>query len=113
MEAGNKQGRWPGTRPVLITNDQMRDHQVEMLDPIIFRRWYSNYVVNYHFAPFVNGSSTHPEIGFSPADFFSREIQGNRLADGSMVWHFPIVGEDKEWFCVRIPVDTGPSEQVD
>ena len=103
VEPGNPQGRWPGTRPVLVTNDQMRDHQMELLEPMLFRRWFSNYIVNYNFAPFVNGRSTHPEIGFNPADFFSREIQGNLDDNGSMVWHFPIAGETCEWFCVRIP----------
>lgn len=84
----------------------MRDHQIEMLEPMLFRRWFSNYIVNYNFAPFVNGRSAHhSEIGFSPADFFSREIQGNKDEDGSMIWHFPIAGEDCEWFCIRIPVD--------
>ena len=83
----------------------MRDHQVEMLEPMLFRRWFSNYIVNYNFAPFVNGKSTHHEIGFSPADFFSREIQGNKDETGSMVWHFPIAGEDFDWFCIRIPIN--------
>jgi hypothetical protein len=88
---------------VLITNDQMRDHQVEMLEPMLFRRWYSNYIVNYNFAAFVDGVCTHSDIGFSPADFFSREIQSSKDEDGSTVWHFPIAGKDDEWFCCRLP----------
>lgn len=102
----NAKGQWPGTRPVLVTNDQMRDHQVEMLEPLLFRRWYSNYIVNYNFAAFVDGVSTHSEIGFSPADFFSREIQSNSTKDGSIVWHFPIKGKENEWFCCQLPSST-------
>jgi hypothetical protein len=106
---GNVRGQWPGTRPVLVTNDQMRDHQMDLLDPFLFRRWYSNYIVNYTFAAFVEGRCTHPGIGFSPADFFSREIQSSTDANGSTVWHFPITNRENEWFCCRIPVTPADS----
>lgn len=98
-------GRWPGIRPVLITNDQMRDHQVEMLEPLLFRRWFSNNIVNYNFAAFCQGVSPGGNrIGFGPADFFSREIQGNPCdATHSTVWHFPLEDKADEWFCLRIP----------
>jgi hypothetical protein len=100
---GNSKGRWPGTRPVLITNDQMRDHQLDLLDPFLFRRWFSNYVVNYSFAAFMGRVCTHPDIGFTPADFFSREIQSSKDQYGSTTWHFPISHTENEWFCCRIP----------
>ena len=103
VPSGNSQGRWPGTRPVIITNDQMRDHQLDLLDPFLFRRWFSNYIVNYNFAAFVGGVCTHPYIGFTPADFFSKEIQGSKNGDGSTTWHFPISNTENEWFCSRIP----------
>jgi hypothetical protein len=96
-------GRWPGGRPVLISNDQMRDHKVGMLEPRLFRRWYSNFIVNYDFAGFVGNSCMGAAINFSPADFFSREIQCN-ASDSSMAWHFPISDTDDEWFCIRIPL---------
>ena len=101
---GCPKGRWPGTRPVLITNDQMRDHQLEMLMPVLFRRWYSNYIVNYNFMGFFGETCTDREIGFSPADFFSREIQGNQdPSSKATVWHFPLADSQDEWFCLRIP----------
>jgi hypothetical protein len=99
-------GRWPGVRPILITNDQMRDHQVEMLGPMLFRRWYSNCIVNFNFFPFVNGRQTNNSIGFCPADFFSREIQRNTDASGATVWHFPLKDKENEWFCVKLPPAT-------
>ena len=38
--------------------------------------------MNYKFTAFVMGDSVlHNEIGFLPADFFSREIQGNKCGD--------------------------------
>jgi pentatricopeptide repeat protein len=97
-------GRWPGTRPLIITNDQMADHKLEMMEPMSFRRWYANCIVNYNFGAFVGGKGTYSEMGFSNADFFSREIQGNTSGKKSSVWHFPIsdMGDD-DWFCVRIP----------
>ena len=96
---------------MLISNDQMRDHKLELLEPRLFRRWYGCHIVNYNFTAFVMGESVDGnEIGFSPADFFSREIQGNPCpADeesewGGQAWHFPVNDFDlDERFVVRIP----------
>jgi hypothetical protein len=99
--------RWPGTRPVLVSNDQMRDHKLEMLEPMLFRRWYSNFIVNYSFSGFIGGSRTSAEIGFSPAKFYSREIQGNLDNSRSMVWHFPLEDAPDEWLCLRQPANSG------
>ena len=103
VEPGNTDDRWPGGRPVLISNDQMRDHKVAMLEPRLFRRWYSNFIVNYRFEGFVGGGAVSHDIDFAPADFFSREIQGNITSDRSIAWHFPIEETEDEWFCIRIP----------
>lgn len=93
----------PGARPFLLSNDQMRDHKLGMIEPFLFRRWYSNFIVNFNFAAFVNGKPTQNDIGFSAADFFSREIQSNTDDDGNTVWHFPIDSEHgDEWLCVSI-----------
>ncbi|EJK63364.1 hypothetical protein THAOC_15979, partial [Thalassiosira oceanica] len=100
-------GRFPGTRPMLVTNDQMRDHKLELLEPRLFRRWYGCHIVNYSFTAFVLGESVAGnEIVFSQADCFSREIQGNdtggdgdgdgggeegeSAAWGGRAWHFPV-----------------------
>jgi len=108
--------RWPGTRPALISNDQMRDHKYGLLDPRLFRRWYGCHMVNYNFSAFVNGECVvGNEIGFSQADFFSREIQANKCSVeevdgeenniwGGNAWHFPVSDWDlDERFVVRIP----------
>lgn len=100
---GDDSGRWPGARPILVSNDQMRDHKIEMLEPLLFRRWYSNFIVNYNFTGFVGGDCPNAEIGFSAADFFSREIQGNKDPHGATVWHIPLADTDDEWLCLRIP----------
>ena len=104
-------GRFPGARPMLITNDHMRDHRLELLEPRLFRRWYGCHIVNYNFTAFVFGESVAGnEIGFSQADFFSREIQGNPSPDnhpdgwGGGAWHFPVTDwELDERFVIRIP----------
>jgi len=107
------QERWIGVRPILITNDQMRDHKLQLLEPRLFSRWFSSHIVNYQFAPFIDDISEERNITFVKAGSFSREIQGNPsslpLADKSSkgdatAWHFPV----KDWgtndrFCVRIP----------
>ena len=111
--------RWPGTRPALISNDQMRDHKYGLLEPRLFRRWYGCHMVNYNFTAFVNGECVNGnEIGFSQADFFSREIQSNQCPFnvnvkqnesqesewGGHAWHFPVNDWDlDERFVVRIP----------
>ena len=100
---GNAEGRWPGARPILVSNDKMRDHKIGMLEPMLFRRWFSNFIVNYNFASFVNGKCSHPDIGFQSANVFSREIQGNTTSAGALAWHFPLEDADEEWFCIRIP----------
>merc|ERR1712183_202460 len=115
VSSDDPKGRFPGTRPMLITNDQMRDHKLELLEPRLFRRWYGCHIVNYTFTAFVMGESVAGnEIGFSQADFFSREIQGNPSGDGGGVtdsawgghaWHFPVsCWSLDERFVVRIPV---------
>jgi hypothetical protein len=102
VQPDNPDGRWPGGRPVLISNDQMRDHKVGLLEPRLFRRWFSNFIVNYAFDGYVDGKCSDVEIEFTPADFYSREIQSNDSC-GSTVWHFPIAETEDEWLCIRIP----------
>jgi len=103
--------RWPGARPVLISNDQMRDHKLGMLEPMGFRRWYSNFIVNYNFGAFVGAKKFHNDIGFSTADFFSREIQVAHGENGESVWHFPVESSRAdEWFCVRFG-SKGPKKE--
>ena len=105
----NTEGRWPGIRPMLISNDQMRDHKLALLEPRLFRRWYSNFIVNFTFSAFVGDECVDNEIGFNTADFYSREIQGNLTYDESgnetgTAWHFPVSDWNaNESFCVRIP----------
>jgi len=97
--------QWPGTRPMLLSNDKMRDHKLELLAPRLFRRWTSSHLVNYNFTAFVGNECVDNEIGFSTPDFFSREIQGNPSGDGKgTAWHFPVADwSPNERFCVRIP----------
>jgi hypothetical protein len=105
ISPGNADGRWPGVRPMLISNDQMRDHKLSLLEPRLFRRWFSNFIVNFTFSAFVGEECDDKEIGFRTADFYSREIQGNPAMDGTgTTWHFPVSDwEENESFCIRIP----------
>lgn len=101
----NAAGRLPGLRPILITNDQMRDHKLDLLEPREFSRWCSCHIVNYDISPVLSYEwDGTRNVQFSPADFFSREIQGNRHGTkNAIVWHFPIVNWDKgSRLCVSI-----------
>ena len=91
VKAGDKEGRFPGLRPMLVTNDQMRDHKLELLEPREFRRWCSCHIVNYDVAKVESDKEWDDRsVEFFPADFFSREIQGNEDESGNLVWHFPV-----------------------
>jgi hypothetical protein len=105
VDTGDKEGRFPGLRPMLVTNDQMRDHKLDLLKPREFRRWCSCHIVNYNVPKIVKEEWEDRPVQFSPADFFSREIQGNThdIGDG-LVWHFPVTGWDEpSRFCLLIP----------
>lgn len=101
---GNPEGRWPGNRPMLISNDKLRDHKMSLLEPRLFRRWYSNFLVNFTFSAFVDDECIDKEIAFRTADFYSREIQGNSTNTNEITWHFPVRDWDEnESLCIRIP----------
>jgi len=102
---GDDQGRFPGMRPMLITNDQMRDHKLDLLEPREFRRWCSCHIVNYDIAIYEKDEwEEDRQITLVPADSFSREIQPNMHKRGKgNVWHFPI-GDSLDWLCIWIEV---------
>lgn len=89
---------------MLITNDQMRDHKLDLLEPREFRRWCSCHIVNYNITQIVEDEWEEREVEFSPADFFSREIQGNSHGIGKgLIWHLPVSEwEEPSRFCVWI-----------
>ncbi len=102
---GDDHGRFPGMRPMLVTNDKMRDHKLDLLEPREFRRWCSCHIVNYHVSAYEENEWTEKrQVTFSPADFFSREIQSNQLENSKgNVWHFPVSNwEESHWLCLYI-----------
>ena len=114
-------GRYPGLRPMVISNDKMRDHRLELpLEERAFRRWCTSHIVNYNFTEYVEDSTEERTITFSAAGLFSDEIQGNLCpeviqgaseeeSDGDiiMAWHFPVSEwDDSERFCLRLPLTT-------
>ena len=101
----------PGLRPLLITNDQMRDHRMDLLEPRLFRRWTSCHVVRYKFGPYDgNEWQADRHVFLEHADSFSREIQGNPITTSNgaaaTAWHIPIAewNEDdhNDRFCISI-----------
>jgi hypothetical protein len=111
VSPNNKDGRFPGLRPMVITNDQMRDHHLDLIERRLFRRWCSCHIVNYDFASYEEDEWLERNIMFTSMDFFSNEIQSNPSSSESTddnsgkVWHFPVSDwEDvNERFCIRIP----------
>lgn len=106
IESNNADGRFPGKRPMLITNDQMRDHRFSLMEPRDFRRWTGCHIVNYSIANYEGGDEWRDrEVNFCEADCFSREIQcnvGPRFGN-STVWHLPVSGwAEMDWLCMSI-----------
>jgi hypothetical protein len=106
VSTDDAQGRLPGLRPLLISNDLMRDHRLELLEPRLFRRWTSGHIVNYGMKLYSKNEWEERHVKFVPADFFSREIQCNKVeGSGSdcTAWHFPVTGWDEpDRLCVYI-----------
>lgn len=111
VSASDSDGRFPGLRPMLITNDQMRDHRWELLEARLFRRWCSCHIVNYDLTEYVEDEWEERRVKFCAADFFSREIQGNPspgAEEGSccrLAWHFPVSEweDEHDRLCIRVP----------
>lgn len=106
VSTNDRDGRLPGLRPLLLTNDQMRDHKLEILEPRLFRRWCSCHIVNYNLTDVGENEWEEGEIQLYPADFFSREIQGNPTpnSNNATAWHLPVSEwEDNHRLCIRIP----------
>jgi pentatricopeptide repeat protein len=104
----NEEGRFPGLRPIVISNDKMRDHKDDLLDERAFRRWACSHIVNYNFTEYIEGQQDEREISFHAADIFSDEIQRNECPGGGMAWHFPVSEWDaNERFCLRLPSANG------
>jgi hypothetical protein len=96
-------GRFPGLRPILVTNDQMRDHRLALLEPRLFRRWSSSHIVNYNISMYEKNEWEDRDVCLFPADFFSREIQSNSLIEGGRVWHLPVAEwGDYDRLCIRL-----------
>lgn len=102
----NDESRFPGLRPICITNDRMRDHRLELLDERSFRRWCCSHIVNYNFT---GGHIENyydedaREITFAAADIFSDEIQCNECPGGGNAWHIPVSEWDtNDRFCLRL-----------
>jgi len=100
----DQENRFAGMRPMLVTNDQMRDHKLDLLGPREFRRWYSCHIVNYHIDNYKNDEwQDERNVRFYPADYYSREIQGNAHPSGKgTVWHFPITNSSDWWLGIWI-----------
>jgi hypothetical protein len=101
VPVGNTMGRFPGMRPMIVSNDQMRDHKLTLLEPREFRRWCSCHIVNYHLSFYEDDEwGEGRQVDLTPADYFSREIQGNpHPSSVGNVWHFPI-SNSTDWLCI-------------
>ena len=101
---------WAGARPILITNDTLRDHTLRLNNPLLARQWYNSHVVNV----------TRERQDFtSGPHFYQRGIQGHACPligkddyeGGGTAWLFAVEGwSPYDRLVVRIPTRTnGPN----
>ena len=64
-------GRHPGRCPIVISNNMVRDHKMDLLEKRAFRRWCCSHIVNYCFDGFVKDQREERAIRFRAADVFS------------------------------------------
>jgi hypothetical protein len=99
----NEEVRFAGMRPILVTNDKMRDHKLDLLEPREFRRWCSCHIVNYHISRYEDDDewNGNRNVTLRPADYFSLEIQRNDRPnnESGTVWHFPIANSS-DWLYI-------------
>ena len=69
MAAENEDGRFPGVRRILISNDLMRDHKLNSMEPRLFRRWCSCHIVNCSFSDHNENGWEQRYVDFFPTDF--------------------------------------------
>lgn len=106
-------GVLPGLRPLLITNDQMRDHKLALLEPRLFRRWTSCHIVRYNFSSYEGDEwQANRQILLEHADSFSREVQGNAVPSNgdakTLVWHIPVSEWSEDYPNDRFCICVGP-----
>ena len=99
-------GRSPGLRPIVVTNDLMRDHRLDLLEERLFRRWTSCHMVAYSIQHQNETNYKDSEVSLIPADFFSCEIQRNiaaKFGDNTTIWHVPVAGwPEHDRLCLMI-----------
>ena len=87
-----------GSKGILVSNDEMRDHLFNLLAPKYFKKWKQRHQMRYTFSGDPN------TLAFENPPPFTRCTQVLRKAtDGSMSWMFPVAGtDDDDWLCCMI-----------
>jgi hypothetical protein len=80
----------------VVSNDQMRDHRLALLEPRPFLRWKTSQLVRFNLSHayepdrLAAGEITPPEFQLRRPPAYSPEIQRSVAADGRRVWHIPV-----------------------
>ena len=77
-----------GKRPIVVTNDLMRDHHFKMLSRRYFLQWRERHVVNFVFP---SRADTAAPIFIFPQSYSSRIQSHDATEEGAPIrWHFPV-----------------------
>jgi hypothetical protein len=85
----------------VVSNDQMRDHRLSLLEPRPFLRWKATQICRFELShafessKVADGTLDVPTMRLMDPPNFSSEIQRNNADEGSggPVWHIPIGGD--------------------
>eukprot|EP00752_Nemacystus_decipiens_P002820 g2631.t1 len=99
----------------VVSNDEMRNHRMALLEPVPFKRWRNSQVRGFHFplalpadggntggrGGSVSDSPPPPPVVW-PAPTFTRDMQAQ-----SNAWHIPIRGQlegelSTDWLCINL-----------
>jgi len=117
MMATVTRGAGQAAPPVVVSNDQMRDHRLALLDTRPFTRWKAQQVMRfdfshaYHVAGVANGTTDVPTLSLVPPRRFSVEIyeaplagEGGAARAGERVFYIPVLGTpEQEALGLRTP----------
>ncbi|CAM9254644.1 unnamed protein product [Choristocarpus tenellus] len=95
-----------GERACVVTNDEMRNHRVELLEPTPFDRWKKTQVSRFHLEvagaegrrdeDLCHTKTTPSNLIVTQSPPFTRDMQVINRS-----WHIPVQGNADQWVCIN------------
>ncbi|CAM9560077.1 unnamed protein product [Discosporangium mesarthrocarpum] len=97
----------PEGRACVVTNDEMRDHRMALLQPVPFQRWKNTQVRRFRIlwdsaCTSRQGTRTPLEVVVQDPPHFTRDMQGTSPRGGVSTWHIPLGDTGDQWLCLDL-----------